>query len=111
MEGKGKGKILGQNMREMGTRAKTTEFEGKGKKKMTMWPVKIWDQGKRRWKYLKNRCYQFKGQSSTGQKSLQILEVGHITPTFTFLLSNKVKEKIVINAELHYVADTADVSV
>ena len=72
MEGKGKGKILGQNMREMGARAKTTEFEGKGKgkKKMTMWPVKIWDQGKMRWKYLKNRCYQFKGQSSTDQKLL-----------------------------------------
>ena len=62
MEGKGKGKILGQSMREMGARAKTTEFEGKGKGKkndkgkgkgMTMWPVKIWDQGKIRWKYLK----------------------------------------------------------
>ena len=55
MEGKGKGKILGQNMREMGARAKTTEFEGKGKgkKKMTMCPVRIRDQGKIRWNYLK----------------------------------------------------------
>ena len=32
IEGKGKGKILGQNTREMGARAKTTEFEGQGQK-------------------------------------------------------------------------------
>ena len=40
MEDKGKGKILGQTMREMEARAKTNGFEGKGKgkKKMTMRP-------------------------------------------------------------------------
>ena len=109
--GQGQGQNLGAKHEGNGGKGKNNWIWGQGQKEMTMWPVKIWDQGKRRWKYLKNRCYQFKGQSSTGQKSLQILEVGHITPTFTFLLSNKVKEKIVINAELHYVADTADVPV
>ena len=92
--GQGQGQNLGAKHEGNGGKGKNNWIWGQGQKEMTMWPVKIWDQGKRRWKYLKNRCYQFKGHSSTGRKSLQILEVGHITPTFTFLLSNKVKEKL-----------------
>ena len=70
--GQGQGQNLGAKHEGNGDKGKNNWIwgQGQGQKKMPMWPVKIWDQGKMRWKYLKNRCYQFKGQSSTDQKSL-----------------------------------------
>ena len=51
----------------------------------------------------------YKRQIINWPKIVTDFEVGHLTPTFTFLHSSE--RKVVINAELHNVADTADVSV